>query len=222
MQEKASATNQEQSAVTLMTLHAAKGLEFDIVIVAGVEEGILPSTRALNDTAALEEERRLFYVGITRARERLILSHSRYRYAYGRMTDQMPSRFLEEIPQSLQNAHDLRNKEAATQRLFAQWLGAAPAESQVFTFATATAAPKRPLVVRHAVKSVKVATPPPASSLSKTTSQSPYRLYQSVQHAKYGVGIVQKIEPQDNGTTYITAQFKVGSKKILDSFLQIV
>ena len=218
MQEKASATNKEQSAVTLMTLHAAKGLEFDIVIVAGVEEGILPSTRALNDTAALEEERRLFYVGITRARERLILSHSRYRYTYGRMTDQMPSRFLEEIPQPLQNACDLRNKEGATQRFFAQWLGGVSEEPQVFTFGIATTAPARP-TVRQPVRKVTPPSKPSAPVLD--VRRSPYRLHQSVQHAKYGIGIIQKIEPQDNGTTYITAQFKIGSKKILDSFLQI-
>lgn len=103
LQEKVAATANTAAApmVTLMTLHAAKGLEFDTVVIAGLEEGLLPSARALNDYSAIEEERRLFYVGITRAREYLYLTHCLYRYLYGQTTEAVESRFLREIPAHL-------------------------------------------------------------------------------------------------------------------------
>ncbi len=88
---------ESQDQVQLMTLHAAKGLEFDYVIIPGIEEGLLPSMRSLEKSESLEEERRLFYVGITRARERLVLLTAQYRSMYGQMIDYAPSRFLTEI-----------------------------------------------------------------------------------------------------------------------------
>lgn len=91
----------EQDRVTLMTLHAAKGLEFSTVFLAGLEEGIFPHARALLDEDELEEERRLCYVGITRAKRRLFLSWARCRTIYGNITMCQPSRFLAEIPPSL-------------------------------------------------------------------------------------------------------------------------
>jgi DNA helicase-2/ATP-dependent DNA helicase PcrA len=97
----------ENERVTLMTLHAAKGLEFDAVFVAGCEEELLPHSRALSETrggdpdAGLEEERRLCYVGMTRARKRLFLSWARERMQFGSFSLRRPSRFLEEIPQAL-------------------------------------------------------------------------------------------------------------------------
>lgn len=219
MQEKASHTNEEHHAVTLMTLHAAKGLEFDIVILAGLEEGLLPSTRSCNNTEALEEERRLFYVGITRARERLLLSHSRYRYTYGQMVDQMPSRFLQEIPSHLMNAYDVRHKDTQLTGYFADWLGMrAPESAQVFTFSGATKTQSYKPKPRTTKMRTASTTPPIVQK--KRTLSSGYRKNQAVQHTKYGIGIIQKAEPQSDGTTYITAKFKVGIKKILDTFLQ--
>lgn len=87
--------------VTLMTLHSAKGLEFPVVFIVGVEEGIFPHNRALNDPVELEEERRLAYVGITRAKEQLVLSHAWSRSLYGSTQYNPPSRFLSEIPDEL-------------------------------------------------------------------------------------------------------------------------
>jgi DNA helicase-2/ATP-dependent DNA helicase PcrA len=91
------------SRVTLMTLHSAKGLEFPLVLLCGMEEGLFPHSRTLTDPAGLEEERRLCYVGMTRAMDTLILSRARYRRRYGNdMPDvALPSRFLEEVPQQL-------------------------------------------------------------------------------------------------------------------------
>ena len=95
------------NAVTLMTLHSAKGLEFPVVFITGLEEGILPlSTHQFEDNDT-EEERRLFYVGITRAMEKLYISHVRLRFRYGDLSFQTPSRFLDEIDQNLFNIEKL-------------------------------------------------------------------------------------------------------------------
>jgi superfamily I DNA/RNA helicase len=93
----------ETVSVSLMTLHSAKGLEFDAVFLAGLEEGLLPHSRSLNSNAELEEERRLFYVGMTRARRSLVLSRAIYRRTYGeeRLRASLPSRFIGEIPGDL-------------------------------------------------------------------------------------------------------------------------
>jgi len=214
MQEKASHTNEESPAVTLMTLHAAKGLEFDLVILAGLEEGLLPSTRSFNSSESLEEERRLFYVGITRARERLLLSHSRYRYTYGQMADQMPSRFLSEVPSNLVNNYDLRHKDVHTNTFFAEWLGIKQANTpSVMTFSGATKSAKMAIPAKKLPPKTNNLTPP-------VKRMAGYRKNQAVHHKKYGIGLIQKVDPQSDGSTYITAKFKVGLKKILDSFLQ--
>ncbi len=90
--------NAANGAVTLMTLHAAKGLEYQAVAIIAMEEGLLPHTRALNDESELEEERRLAFVGITRAQSHLYLTHARYRTVFGRTEPTIPSRFIQELP----------------------------------------------------------------------------------------------------------------------------
>jgi DNA helicase II / ATP-dependent DNA helicase PcrA len=90
-----------QTAVSLLTLHASKGLEFPVVFLVGMEQGLFPNYRSLNDPASLEEERRLCYVGITRAQERLYLSHARERRLYGSREPAMRSQFLDELPEEL-------------------------------------------------------------------------------------------------------------------------
>ena len=105
LQEVALLTDQDQESepdqVTLMTLHAAKGLEFPVVFITGLEEGLFPLQQATQEKADLEEERRLFYVGATRAEERLYLSWARSRYRYGEQTSNTRSRFLEEVDPSV-------------------------------------------------------------------------------------------------------------------------
>jgi len=92
-----------EARVTLMTLHAAKGLEFPLVFLAGMEEGLFPHSRTLTDPTQMEEERRLCYVGMTRAMDTLLLTRARYRRRYGNDAPEssMPSRFLEEVPARL-------------------------------------------------------------------------------------------------------------------------
>lgn len=94
--------DEEAPAVTLMTLHAAKGLEFPVVFMAGMEDGIFPHSRTLFDQAEMEEERRLCYVGMTRAKQRLVLLHATSRLLYGTTTHNPPSRFILDIPPEVQ------------------------------------------------------------------------------------------------------------------------
>ena len=93
--------NSEKDKVTLMTLHAAKGLEFPVVFIVGMEEGLFPHSRSLMDKEELEEERRLAYVGITRAKYRLYLTYARRRLYFGQRGEMMPSRFIGEIPEDV-------------------------------------------------------------------------------------------------------------------------
>ena len=99
------------SKVSLMTLHSAKGLEFPIVYLVGVEQGLLPHSRTLNDPLEMEEERRLCYVGITRAQEQLFMTYTRERRLWGYREPAVPSQFLKEIPEDLVTS----NVENATQ-----------------------------------------------------------------------------------------------------------
>ncbi len=110
----ADAIDPAQGAVTLMTLHAAKGLEFEAVAMIGLDEGLLPHSRARESEAALEEERRLCFVGITRAMRRLLITSSKYRSVRGLTERQIPSRFLEEIACEATREHVLVSDQSDT------------------------------------------------------------------------------------------------------------
>ncbi|MEG0500120.1 MAG: 3'-5' exonuclease, partial [Rikenellaceae bacterium] len=97
MDEETGEKKEQKKEVTLMTIHSAKGLEFDTIYIVGVEEGTFPSARSVDDMNGLEEERRLFYVAVTRAIKRLRISFALKRYKWGSVTDTLPSRFLKEI-----------------------------------------------------------------------------------------------------------------------------
>jgi DNA helicase-2/ATP-dependent DNA helicase PcrA len=101
--EQVNKLKSDQNRVTLMTLHSAKGLEFPVVFIAGLEEGLFPHSRALFDTNQLEEERRLAYVGVTRAKDILYLTYADHRLFFGQTTSNPPSRFLLDIPEELLN-----------------------------------------------------------------------------------------------------------------------
>jgi DNA helicase-2/ATP-dependent DNA helicase PcrA len=106
-----------EDCVQLMTLHSAKGLEFPLVFLVGLEDGLFPSQRSLDEPGRLEEERRLAYVGITRAREALILSYAESRRLHGAETYNRPSRFLHELPREL--LHEVRPRVQVTRPLYA-------------------------------------------------------------------------------------------------------
>jgi DNA helicase II / ATP-dependent DNA helicase PcrA len=106
-------TGEKKDAVSLMTFHAAKGLEFPIVFMVGMEEGLFPHSRSLLDRHELEEERRLCYVGITRAKEKLFLTYARRRLFFGQRTANIVSRFILELPEEVlsKNLNDLKDME---------------------------------------------------------------------------------------------------------------
>ena len=110
---------EDQDKVSLMTLHSAKGLEFPVVFLVGLEQGICPHVRSLNDPLALEEERRLCYVGITRAQEQLFLTYARERFVWGSRESKVPSQFLQELPPKLINTNvkSTRPKQAVNTNL---------------------------------------------------------------------------------------------------------
>ena len=132
-------------AVHLMTMHNAKGLEFETVFLAGLEEGLLPHSRSADSESEVEEERRLFYVGLTRARERAFLSVARRRSLFGAFRDTVLSRFLTEIPPSMVRWHVGTSR---TPRGFARSGTAAPWRAPAIVPA-AEPSPARPRLVRH-------------------------------------------------------------------------
>ncbi len=93
--------NDTKEAVTMLTMHAAKGLEFKVVFIVGMEEGLFPHSQSLLDRSELEEERRLCYVAITRAKDMLYLTYARRRLYFGKNTTNLPSRFISDIPEHL-------------------------------------------------------------------------------------------------------------------------
>ncbi len=204
LQDLTKAQEKETNHVYLMTLHAAKGLEFDTVILTGFEDGILPSTRSMYQDEALEEERRLLYVGITRARERLLITYTRYRHIHGQLTDQRPSRFMDELDENhiIKEDFSQRPYENLTS-YFAQWLNPV-IDFNIKADPTTGQKPKKP----DTTSSIEI-TP------SKSTK---WRLQQAVTHGKFGTGIIQNIEGQEENTK-LTIRFKSGIKKIISSFV---
>ncbi len=202
MQEK-NTREEHQNPVLLMTLHAAKGLEFDTVIITGLEEALLPTSRSLVDENSLEEERRLFYVGITRAKERLLLTHCRYRYTYGQMNDQRGSRFLDNVPAHLVPHQDCSYwQQAQFSSFFNNWLGVIkPTQSSV-------------------VHTFGPALPSAPAAQAPISRQLPFKTNQPVKHARFGIGIVQQVEQKINDSVTVTVKFKTGTKKIAAHFLE--
>jgi len=218
MQEKMNKKDENHDALLLMTLHAAKGLEFDTVILTGLEEGLLPSSRSMAQEDTLEEERRLFYVGITRARERLLITHSRYRYAYRNMTDQIPSRFLDEIPDHLTFIENASYWKTPEMRIaLSKWLGnnQAPAENHIMTFGTPKSSNNTYLKPATHISKPEI----PEQTMQQTKIRK-FRLQQPVEHEKFGIGLVEEIEVKGTGVTYLTVKFKTGKKKLDSQFLK--
>ncbi len=215
MQDKLSDQSQSIPHIQLMSLHAAKGLEFDTVIIAGLEEGLLPSTRSMNSSEQIEEERRLLYVGITRAREHLILINAKTRNTYGQTSEQSPSRFTHEISGQVQQKLDCgylslyQISDLIGQFLKNLGIGRVTPISIAPTRSFSSAKPA-PNYKPHAQES---------GSDSISTNPTNWRINQPVQHAVFGVGLIQKIEPKTTGHI-LTIRFKVGLKKIDDKFIQ--
>lgn len=210
MQELIKQDDHSADRVNMMTLHSAKGLEFNTVILVGLEEGLLPSNQSIGQEN-IEEERRLFYVGITRACEKLVITHSKYRNVFGKLDQQRPSRFLQEIPYSSmleQSAAHWSRSGFAT--FFEQWVhGVAAAQPASYSSKT--------------IPQVQFAQQSPIQTTQQTTNFSSHiKRLQSVKHPTFGLGIAHHIE-QKGDKVFVTVHFtKHGTKKIDSSFLEIV
>jgi DNA helicase-2/ATP-dependent DNA helicase PcrA len=170
--------SEDEGLVTLMTLHNAKGLEYPTVFIAGCEDGVFPHSRAL-DEGGLEEERRLFYVGITRAMRQLYLTHARRRAIFGSQAYGLPSRFLAEIPPELADREQQRVFVASAARaggVAGGSFGGSP------TYAGAKG-------------SWAVAARATAERAPRVAAAESFRLGEDVQHAAFGEGVVTGVEP---------------------------
>lgn len=181
-------------AVTLMTLHSSKGLEFPVVYMLGLEEGIFPHSRSLGDDTELEEERRLCYVGMTRARESLNLYFAQRRSQYGMSNMNPPSRFLQDIPRNLLDySGSIRRSPAnSTQAVVS------PTRTGTYQVDEPDAAP------------------------SRSTWIPPFKIGQKVNHKKFGVGVVVACNPLKNDAE-VTVAFPgaTGIKKMVQSFAKL-
>ena len=196
----------DQQRVTLMTLHSAKGLEFPVVFMTGMEEGIFPHSRSGDGGEDLAEERRLCYVGMTRAMKKLYLSHARRRRVYGTYQFNPPSRFLAEIPPELLADH-------VGEPVAAQSSQAGHNLASLFDLAQAEEGS------RPAAEPVIAAEPQRSLAEEPTIDAGPgLRLGSKVRHIKFGIGTVRRLE--GNGDKQkVTVYFNsVGPKKLLLKF----
>lgn len=186
-------------AVTLMTLHSSKGLEFPVVFMMGLEEGVFPHSRSLGEDSGLEEERRLCYVGMTRAREELFISYAQRRTVFGQANFNPPSRFLSDIPRE---SMDFRGTSARPR------------------FTEARFSEPRAVVSPNRDGGYQVDEPESKSSHSVWTP--PFKVGEKVTHKKFGIGVVVACNPLKNDAE-VTVAFPgaTGVKKLVQSFAKL-
>ena len=193
------------ASVWLMTMHAAKGLEFPIVIMAGLEEGVFPHVRSSENEEELEEERRLCYVGMTRAQERLVITSAARRRVFGEYQATEPSRFLDEIPAEL-----VERIEPAVPAPYQAGLGRDRGRGGWHRRAG-----------RGGARSREEAPAPAWSYEDEDQSPTALRPGMRVRHAQFGVGTVLSVEPY-NDDLKLTVRFSlVGQKKLLARFAKL-
>jgi DNA helicase-2/ATP-dependent DNA helicase PcrA len=204
--------------VKLMTIHAAKGLEYPVVFVGGLEEGLFPNAMSLNTREELEEERRLFYVAITRAKGRLYLTYCNTRYKFGQLVQNEASRFLDEIPTEFIDRSfaggGVKNQSAgfgmgsAFERMQRGFGNTQPKEKTVVTTLLNTNKPKE---VAHVPSSNFV-----PSDITKLEAGM------RVEHQKFGFGEVLKLEGS-NHNPVATIKFDAnGEKKIMLNYAKLM
>jgi len=207
-------------AVKLMTIHAAKGLEFDCVFVGGLEETLFPSGMSINTREELEEERRLFYVAVTRARKRLWLTYANARYRFGQLQQNDPSRFIEEMPaQYIDKSFaggGLRNQGGSSSGN--SWGRSAFDRLRGFGNAGATNAPSKPSYLTPPKPTLKEHQPS-ADFVPSDTSN--LQAGQRVEHQKFGFGEVIKMEGAAHNPI-ATVRFELnGEKKIMLNYAKL-
>ncbi len=184
----------EGDAVTLMTLHSAKGLEFPVVFLTGLEEGVFPHSRSLNTDSEVEEERRLCYVGMTRAREELHLVHAHRRSVYGTPNFNRRSRFLDDIPLNLLDTLNVGGYETPAVRSVSQERSG----TYTVTEPKKVEAPRAPLW------------------------KPPFEIGDRVRHVKFGMGVVVSCNPiKDDVEVTVAFPGVVGVKKLVQKFAKL-
>jgi DNA helicase-2/ATP-dependent DNA helicase PcrA len=197
---------ENEGKVTLMTVHSAKGLEFPVVFVVGLEQGIFPHGRALDDVKEMEEERRLAYVAITRAREELFLSHARQRWVFGTQQQHVPSEFLRHLPPKLVVAQGQR-------------VGAVHAAATLPRVPRPTARPASPRPSPDEVW-VDRSYDQSAPQTDDRQADGRFRVGMRVRHSKFGEGTVRVITgtpPNVNLTVFFPT---IGPKTIRSKFVE--
>ncbi|MFN8245569.1 MAG: 3'-5' exonuclease [Ferruginibacter sp.] len=210
---------EDSDAVKLMTIHAAKGLEFPVVFVGGLEETLFPNAMSINTREELEEERRLFYVAITRAKSKLYLSYANARYRFGQLQQNDPSRFIEEIPDdyldksyagnsSRNNASSGWGMGSAFDRMHRGFPAAEKREpAKKATYATA---PARPQLKEHV----------PSENFVASDTRD-LQAGQKVEHQKFGFGEIKKLEGASHNPI-ATILFELnGEKKIMLNYAKL-
>ncbi|MBX3287065.1 MAG: DNA helicase PcrA [Actinobacteria bacterium] len=211
----ADAVPDDDSQVVLMTLHSAKGLEFPAVFLIGLEDGVFPHLRSLGEPHELEEERRLAYVGITRARERLYLSHAWSRTIFGATQYNPPSRFLEEIPQRLVEAIEGNRRSSRS----GAWADSAGTTSYASSWGErpnrrSGISSERRAANRERMVEQAVAAGQAASSSAGAGPAGSFRVGDDVVHGKWGEGVVLDLRGSGDKTE-ITINFPSVGQKVL-------
>ena len=197
-------------ATTLLTLHSAKGLEFDTVFIVGMEEGVLPHSRSLEEPAGMEEERRLCYVGITRAKRRLYLTHTFRRTLYGSHSVTEPSRFLKDIPEALFK----RNGQQPAFSAAPERPTTSARQHSVFEFRPAR---------NEQMPSRRDSVPPrPRPDPTEVAREATFRAGDQVRHAQFGSGIVISSEVSGGDELVTVAFVGKGVKRLMASFAALV
>jgi DNA helicase-2/ATP-dependent DNA helicase PcrA len=197
---------ENQSVPTLMTLHTAKGLEFPVVFMVGMEEGIFPHSRSKDDPDRMAEERRLAYVGITRAKQRLYLVHAFRRTLYGSTETYPASQYLNDIPRHLINSQGMRTRSGLDARGYST-AGRPQADARATIWSPSGRGQPQPASAPPA---------PPASS-----RQAQFKAGQRVNHGIFGEGVVIKVELADDDE-YVSVAFPGrGIKKLMASMAKL-
>src|SRR5262245_20229510 len=200
----------ERSPISLMTLHTAKGLEFPVVFIIGLEEGLFPHSRSVMEGNQLEEERRLFYVGMTRAEQKLYLTSTRFRRYFGNMDQQIsePSRFLGEVPENLiDEAGDRRRKQAL--KYDGRSYDTVDAVMKVLGGGPSRPAPSRP------------SGPPLAKPAPGKKSPGGWALGTRVKHPKYGYGTILRTEGAGDDLKLTISFISYGLKKMIAKYAEL-
>ena len=196
------------NCVTLMTMHCAKGLEFDRVYVTGMDEGVFPGNRAMGEQEEMEEERRLCYVAMTRAKKSLTMTHVRQRMLFGQTEPKMPSRFLEEIPEK--NMQWIGKPEPRREvRWEDDWSGGWSAVPRGMYRDYESKYQQKPESVQRAVSAARRA--PSASSAPLMQLKAG----EQVRHSAFGEGMVLSVRPMGGDALLEVAFDKVGTKKLM-------